>query len=159
MATTAAALDAERQVVDRLARIHVLPVLTVTDVGTVAATCQALLDGGVSCVEITYRTAWADEAIRRASQFPGLLVGAGTVVDAEQAVAADHDRDLVRFDRPQRLLGAVLEALGALDAKLDSAGVERRLDPGQQLQRLAAGGGWVDQQGQGHALDLHASAA
>jgi 2-dehydro-3-deoxyphosphogluconate aldolase / (4S)-4-hydroxy-2-oxoglutarate aldolase len=88
MATTAAALDAERQVVDRLARIHVLPVLTVTDVGTVAATCQALLDGGVSCVEITYRTAWADEAIRRASQFPGLLVGAGTVVDAEQAVAA-----------------------------------------------------------------------
>jgi 2-dehydro-3-deoxyphosphogluconate aldolase/(4S)-4-hydroxy-2-oxoglutarate aldolase len=66
----------------------VLPVLTVTDVGRVEATCRALLDGGVSCVEITYRTACANEAIMLASQIPGLLVGAGTVADAGQAAAA-----------------------------------------------------------------------
>jgi 2-dehydro-3-deoxyphosphogluconate aldolase/(4S)-4-hydroxy-2-oxoglutarate aldolase len=79
---------AERQVVEWLARVKVLPVLTVFDVRTVEATCRALADGGVSCVEITYRTAHADEAIARASQIPGLMVGAGTVVDAGQAVAA-----------------------------------------------------------------------
>jgi len=82
------ALNAERQVVERLARVKVLPVLTVFDVRTVEATCRALADGGVSCVEITYRTVCANEAIVRASQIPGLMVGAGTVLDAEQAVAA-----------------------------------------------------------------------
>jgi 2-dehydro-3-deoxyphosphogluconate aldolase/(4S)-4-hydroxy-2-oxoglutarate aldolase len=85
---TGPALDAEEQVVARLARAGVLPVLTVTDVATVEPTCRALLAGGVSCVEITYRTACADEAIVVASRLPELLVGAGTVVDAGQAIAA-----------------------------------------------------------------------
>ncbi len=85
---TAAASAAEDQVAQWLARIKVLPVLTVSDVRTVEATCHALVDGGVPCVEITYRTAWADEAIARASRIPGLMVGAGTVLDAEQAGAA-----------------------------------------------------------------------
>jgi 2-keto-3-deoxy-6-phosphogluconate aldolase len=65
------ALEAERQVVAWLARVKVLPVLTVFDVRTVSATCRALADGGISCVEITYRTAWADEAIARGARFPG----------------------------------------------------------------------------------------
>jgi 2-dehydro-3-deoxyphosphogluconate aldolase/(4S)-4-hydroxy-2-oxoglutarate aldolase len=85
---TGPALDAEQRVVARLARAGVLPVLTVTDVATVEPTCRALLAGGVSCVEITYRTARADEAIVVASHLPELLVGAGTVVDTGQAVAA-----------------------------------------------------------------------
>ena len=80
--------ETERRIVAWLAAVRVLPVLTVTDVGTVEATCRALLDGGVSCVEITYRTACADEAIMLASRIPGLLVGAGTVTDAGQAAAA-----------------------------------------------------------------------
>jgi 2-dehydro-3-deoxyphosphogluconate aldolase/(4S)-4-hydroxy-2-oxoglutarate aldolase len=79
---------AERRIVARLAAVRVLPVLTVTDTGTVEDTCRALLDGGVSCVEITYRTACANEAIMLASRIPGLLVGAGTVTDAGQAAAA-----------------------------------------------------------------------
>jgi 2-dehydro-3-deoxyphosphogluconate aldolase / (4S)-4-hydroxy-2-oxoglutarate aldolase len=85
---TGPALDAEQRVVARLAQAGVLPVLTVTDVATVEPTCRALLAGGVSCVEITYRTACADEAIVVASHLPELLVGAGTVVDAGQAIAA-----------------------------------------------------------------------
>ena len=48
MAMAEAELDAEQVIVAWLARVHVLPVLTVTDVETVTATCQALLDGGVS---------------------------------------------------------------------------------------------------------------
>lgn len=84
----AAASDAEVQVAQWLARVKVLPVLTVSDIRTVEATCHALVDGGVSCVEITYRTACAEEAIARASRIPGLMVGAGTVLDAEQARSA-----------------------------------------------------------------------
>lgn len=85
---TGAARDAEDQVAQWLARVKVLPVLTVFDVRTVEATCHALMDGGVSCVEITYRTTCAEEAIARASRIPGLIVGAGTVLDAGQARAA-----------------------------------------------------------------------
>lgn len=86
--TTEAAPNAERQVVESLARARVLPVLTVTGIKTVRATCQALADGGISCVEITYRTALASEAISLASEIPGLTVGAGTVLDPGQLQAA-----------------------------------------------------------------------
>lgn len=88
MPVTRSTLEAERQVVDRLASARVLPVLTVTDVQAVEPTCLALVAGGVTCVEITYRTAYADEALVVASQIPGLMVGAGTVLDAAQVVAA-----------------------------------------------------------------------
>jgi 2-dehydro-3-deoxyphosphogluconate aldolase/(4S)-4-hydroxy-2-oxoglutarate aldolase len=79
---------AEREVVDTLGRIRVLPVLSVTDLDQVQATCHALLAGGIPCVEITFRTALAAEAIELASRIDGLLVGAGTVLEAEQARAA-----------------------------------------------------------------------
>jgi len=82
------AADAERHIVESLRRARVLPVLTVTDLRTAAGACQALADAGLRCVEITYRTACADEAIAAASRIPGLVVGAGTVVDAEQVSAA-----------------------------------------------------------------------
>ncbi len=59
-------------------------------------------------------------------------------IGADQAVAADHHRDLAGFDRAQRLLDAVLEAPGALDPEDDPARVERLLDPRQQLQRPPA---------------------
>ena len=85
---TEAAPNAERQVVESLARARVLPVLTVTDIATVRATCQALADGGIPCVEITYRTALASEAISLASEIAGLTVGAGTVLDPGQLRAA-----------------------------------------------------------------------
>jgi 2-dehydro-3-deoxyphosphogluconate aldolase / (4S)-4-hydroxy-2-oxoglutarate aldolase len=85
---TEAALNAEHQVLESLARARVLPVLTVTDIAAVRATCQALADGGISCVEITYRTALASEAISLASEIPGLTVGAGTVLDPAQLRAA-----------------------------------------------------------------------
>ncbi|MBO5647090.1 MAG: hypothetical protein J6S59_08230, partial [Clostridia bacterium] len=46
-------------------------------------------NAGIPTAEITFRTACAADAIRLASeQFPNMLVGAGTVVNAEQARAA-----------------------------------------------------------------------
>ena len=44
--------------------------------------------GGVTCVEIAFRTETAAEAIRRVAGIDGLLVGAGTVLSLEQARAA-----------------------------------------------------------------------
>jgi len=75
-------------VVETLGRIRVLPVLSVPDADGAEAVCRALLAGGISCVEITFRTDAAAEAIRRVSGIDGLLVGAGTVLSVEQAEAA-----------------------------------------------------------------------
>lgn len=70
---------------------------------------QALLAGGVSVMEITFRTAAAAESIRAVSaQCPQMLVGAGTVVTLEQCklavdcgarfiVSPGFDEQLVRW--------------------------------------------------------------
>jgi 2-dehydro-3-deoxyphosphogluconate aldolase / (4S)-4-hydroxy-2-oxoglutarate aldolase len=50
-----------------------------------------LVSGGLPCIEIAFRRADTAEAIRRACEVDGLLVGAGTVLtvqDAEQAAEA-----------------------------------------------------------------------
>ena len=75
-------------VIETLGRIRVLPVMSAPDAGAAEAACRALLAGGISCVEITFRTEAAAEAIRRVSEIDGLLVGAGTVLSPEQAEAA-----------------------------------------------------------------------
>lgn len=78
----------EGAVVAALARARVLPVVALDDAGVVDDLCAALLEGGVACIEITFRTAAAEAAIARAAAVDGMLVGAGTVLTAEQARAA-----------------------------------------------------------------------
>lgn len=78
----------EAEVGSNLARVRVLPVTTVDDADQAEAVCRALVAGGIPCIEIAFRTTAALEAIRRASQVDGLLVGAGTVLSPEQAEAA-----------------------------------------------------------------------
>lgn len=75
-------------VVERLRACRVVPVATVEDPGSAVAIGMALLAGGVGCIEITFRHPAAAEAIRKAREVEGLLVGAGTVLSAEQARAA-----------------------------------------------------------------------
>ena len=71
-------------VIARLAELRVVPVLTAVDADQAEHACKALLAGGLSAVEITFRTDAAAEAIRRAAGVDGLLVGAGTVLSSEQ---------------------------------------------------------------------------
>ena len=49
----------------------------------------ALVEGGLPCAEVTFRTEAAEESIRlMTEQFPEMLVGAGTVLTVEQVDAA-----------------------------------------------------------------------
>lgn len=75
-------------IVHALDRTRVLPVVALDDASLVEELCRALLAGGLSSIEITFRTGAAVEAIRRAAAVEGMLVGAGTVLTAEQARAA-----------------------------------------------------------------------
>jgi 2-dehydro-3-deoxyphosphogluconate aldolase / (4S)-4-hydroxy-2-oxoglutarate aldolase len=82
-------LSASRAVIgERLAAARVIPVATIDDGEQARSACRALAQGGISCIEITFRTARAVEALRAAREVQGMLVGAGTVLSADQVVAA-----------------------------------------------------------------------
>ena len=68
---------------------RVIPVVVIKDVNETVPTLKALKDGGINCAEITFRTACAAEAISLAvKEFPDMNVGAGTVINLEQAIKA-----------------------------------------------------------------------
>jgi 2-dehydro-3-deoxyphosphogluconate aldolase/(4S)-4-hydroxy-2-oxoglutarate aldolase len=75
-------------VLEQLAAVRILPVLTAADVGEAERACRALLAGGLPAVEITFRTEAAAEAIRRVATIEGLVVGAGTVISTGQLTLA-----------------------------------------------------------------------
>jgi 2-dehydro-3-deoxyphosphogluconate aldolase/(4S)-4-hydroxy-2-oxoglutarate aldolase len=76
------------EVLDRLAALRVVPVLTATDADEAERACEALLAGGLSAVEVTFRTDAAIDAIHRVARIEGLLVGAGTILSPEQLALA-----------------------------------------------------------------------
>jgi 2-dehydro-3-deoxyphosphogluconate aldolase / (4S)-4-hydroxy-2-oxoglutarate aldolase len=78
----------EHDIVARLGRARVIPVASRDDGDQAEATARALQRGGVDCIEVTFRTAAAADAIRRARTVDGMLVGAGTVLSPEQAAEA-----------------------------------------------------------------------
>lgn len=54
-----------------------------------APLAEALLAGGLKCIEVTFRTAGAAEAIRRIRQnVPSIIVGAGTLLTADNVKQA-----------------------------------------------------------------------
>ena len=75
-------------VVDRLAASRIVPVLTAANADEAERACDALLAGGLTCVEITFRTDVAADAIRRVARNEELLVGAGTVLSPDQLALA-----------------------------------------------------------------------
>jgi 2-dehydro-3-deoxyphosphogluconate aldolase/(4S)-4-hydroxy-2-oxoglutarate aldolase len=75
--------------VTELRRLRILPVIVIDEPRDAIPLAHALLDGGLPCAEITFRTPRADEALRViARECPSILVGAGTVLTVEQAARA-----------------------------------------------------------------------
>ena len=73
-------------------KIHecgIIPVIKLENPEKSVALGKALLDGGINCAEVTFRTATAAETIQRMSDaFPEMTVGAGTVLTTDQAQKA-----------------------------------------------------------------------
>jgi 2-dehydro-3-deoxyphosphogluconate aldolase/(4S)-4-hydroxy-2-oxoglutarate aldolase len=76
----------------RLRQLGIIPVVSLERAESAIPLAEALLNGGLPCAEITFRTTAAEAAIRAISKaFPEILVGAGTVLTEEQierAIAA-----------------------------------------------------------------------
>ena len=73
---------------ERLGALRIVPVLTIGDADQAERACDALLAGGLSVVEITFRTDAAAVAIERVAAKSDLLVGAGTVLTPDRLARA-----------------------------------------------------------------------
>lgn len=74
-----------KDVCERFREIQIVPVIKIDNADKAQGLARALLQGGILCAEVTFRTKAAAEAIRRMKEScPELLVGAGTVLNKEQ---------------------------------------------------------------------------
>jgi 2-dehydro-3-deoxyphosphogluconate aldolase/(4S)-4-hydroxy-2-oxoglutarate aldolase len=99
-------------VIERLGHGGLVPVVEIGDPGLAVPLGDALVDGGLGCAEITFRTSAAAAAIRalRLGR-PDVLVGAGTVLTVEQVDAA-ADAGAAFIVAPGFSPGVVDRALG-----------------------------------------------
>lgn len=66
-----------------------IPVVIIKTLDETDKILSALKENGINCAEITFRTDCAAQAIEYARKsFPDMLIGAGTVINAEQCRAA-----------------------------------------------------------------------
>ncbi len=70
---------------EQIQSFGVVPVVVLYDAEDAMPLAKALVEGGLPCAEVTFRTEAAEESIRRMSEgYPEMLVGAGTVLTTEQ---------------------------------------------------------------------------
>lgn len=76
-------------IIDRTRKTGIIPVVSIPKLEHALPLAEALLEGGLPCAEITFRTAAAADAIEQIrAKFPELFLGAGTVLSTEQAQTA-----------------------------------------------------------------------
>lgn len=70
---------------ETFAELKVVPVVVLDNVKDAEPLAKALVEGGLPCAEVTFRTEAAAESIRIMTEvYPDMLVGAGTVLTTEQ---------------------------------------------------------------------------
>lgn len=79
----------QETILSRVAELGIVPVIAIENADAAIPLADALLQGGLPIIEITFRTAAAAEAIRKiAQERPQLIVGAGTLLTNENFYAA-----------------------------------------------------------------------
>lgn len=81
----------------RLRDIRIVPVIAINDVTQAVPLAKVLVENGLPCAEVTFRTDAAAESIRLMREaYPELLIGAGTVLTTEQVdIAIDVGVDFI----------------------------------------------------------------
>ena len=74
-----------KTIAEQFTGFGVVPVVVLNDVKDALPLAKALVEGGLPCAEVTFRTEAAEESIRQmVKEYPEMLVGAGTVLTIEQ---------------------------------------------------------------------------
>ena len=73
----------------KLSLMGIVPVIVINDAKNALPLAKALIEGGLPCAEVTFRTAAAKDAIKAMSEaYPEMIIGAGTILTPEQADTA-----------------------------------------------------------------------
>jgi 2-dehydro-3-deoxyphosphogluconate aldolase/(4S)-4-hydroxy-2-oxoglutarate aldolase len=119
--------------------LPVIPVVVLDSPRSAVPLAASLADGGLPCAEVTLRTPAALDALRAMAREPGMLVGAGSVVTADQV---DRAVDAgARFVVSPGLSDTVLarcRALGvpALPGVATAGEIMRALETGVELVKV-----------------------
>ncbi|HCV43350.1 MAG TPA: 2-dehydro-3-deoxyphosphogluconate aldolase [Bacteroidetes bacterium] len=77
------------KVFEEIGLLGIVPVIAIESANDAEPLARALIDGGLPCAEVTFRTKAAKEAMARiAKTYPAMLMGAGTVLNVDQVKAA-----------------------------------------------------------------------
>ena len=76
------------EIIARLGELRVIPLVTLERAEDAMPLADALIEGGLPCAEVTFRTQEAVKAIDIMCKRNDLLVGAGTVLSVDQVKAA-----------------------------------------------------------------------
>jgi 2-dehydro-3-deoxyphosphogluconate aldolase / (4S)-4-hydroxy-2-oxoglutarate aldolase len=69
----------------KLSVIKVVPVIAIKDANKAVKLAQVLIENGLPCAEVTFRTKQALQAMKNMREaFPDMLIGAGTVLTTQQ---------------------------------------------------------------------------
>ncbi|MDY4525802.1 MAG: bifunctional 4-hydroxy-2-oxoglutarate aldolase/2-dehydro-3-deoxy-phosphogluconate aldolase [Treponema sp.] len=73
------------EVLKKIGQTGIVPVVVLNEVKDAVPLAQSLINGGLPCAEVTFRTDAAQQSIAEISKnFPQMFVGAGTVLTTEQ---------------------------------------------------------------------------
>jgi 2-dehydro-3-deoxyphosphogluconate aldolase/(4S)-4-hydroxy-2-oxoglutarate aldolase len=75
-------------ILDQFKQMRVVPVVAIENAQDAMKLADALIEGGLPCAEITFRTAAAVDAMGIMARRGDILVGAGTVLTVDQVKAA-----------------------------------------------------------------------
>ncbi|WP_354625767.1 hypothetical protein [Psychromonas sp. MME2] len=79
----------------QLAALKIIPVIAINDADDAVTLAKVLIENGMPCAEITFRTPAAAEAIRNIREaYPDMLIGSGTILttaQVDQSIAAGVD--------------------------------------------------------------------
>jgi 2-dehydro-3-deoxyphosphogluconate aldolase/(4S)-4-hydroxy-2-oxoglutarate aldolase len=76
-------------IIDSLRQMGIIPVVSIPRLEHALPLAESLLEGGLPCAEVTFRTAAAAESMMEIrARYPEIFLGAGTVLTIEQAETA-----------------------------------------------------------------------
>ncbi len=122
---------------EQIRKIGIVPVVVLDDAKDAEPLAEALIKGGLPCAEVTFRTAAAEESIRRiTAKYPDMLVGAGTVLTKDQvdrAVSAGAKFIVAPGLNPENVRYCIEKGIPVFPGVLTPSEIEQALSLGLKV--------------------------
>ena len=122
------------ELLKNISQIGIVPVVVLDDASKAVRVAEALINGGIDCAEVTFRTDAAEESIKSISEaYPDMLLGAGTVLSVKQvdkAVAAGAKFIVTPGFNPEVVNYCVEKRIPIVPGCMDTNAIEMALSAG-----------------------------